>query len=271
MISSLRPTTPQVSARPGRSVRSTDSNEPNDSVSLSRTERSPRPSFWKNNALALGFLALVGVGMGMHQVGVMIHANNPITADAATVSLERELAIGRKCSSSSRPAGTDAVQIARAQEQQETLRSHSTRPELDYSVKIVDSGVRNAYACSDGSLFVEQSLAQALDSTELLFVGAHELGHVEHRHVAERVSYLDQAGWVAHVPIMSQPFVRDFHALSQANERQADCFALDVLKKEGVDSPVETAESALRKTVGSVPQGGSHPPLVERLEALRRC
>lgn len=237
--------------------------EPRDSVTLS----SSGGSFWRRNAMSLAFFALLGLGIGLHQVGVAIHASHPIHPDASSISLEREMAQGQKCALGRAAPVQDPEQASRLARMASRLQPYEHRGA--YQVHLSHNHEKNAAACANRSLFIERDLARVLDDDELLFVGGHEVGHVELRHHATKLSYFDQVGWVGRVPIMSAPFVAELEALGQKLEKQADCYGVAVLRAEGI--PVEKAESALRKTIGDMPQGGDHPPLQERLESMRQC
>jgi predicted Zn-dependent protease len=64
----------------------------------------------------------------------------------------------------------------------------SERPDLRYSVAILNSPTVNAFALPDGQLFVTRGLlALANDEAEVAAVLAHEMAHVIARHAAQRV------------------------------------------------------------------------------------
>ena len=256
---------PAAYARPSVAAPRRAPETPLDTVELSAPQRQ-RPNFWRNNALAIGFMALVGVGIGMHHVGVSLHAAHPIHANAATVTVERELASGQRCVADITNPVKDAPIEARLSQVNARLQPYGQK---HYEIRLNDQHMKNAFACANGTLVVERDLAKALNDNELLFVGAHEQGHVELRHQATKLSYLDQTPWYAHIPIVGGPWATEFSSLSRDLEKAADCHAVRVLRAEGL--PLEVADSALTKTVGNVPQGDTHPQLAERLAALRQC
>lgn len=228
-------------------------------------------SLWKRYAGGLFLAGCVAVGMSLHVAGTALHANHPIVADSTQVTLERELELGSHCqrkATSGRPS-RDAEQEHRVARVGQTLLTHARRSEIPYQVRLENNQRVNAQACSNGALLIERNLARKLDDQELLFVGGHELGHVELRHGATRTSYLDQVGWIMAVPIMREPFARDYEAMSRTHEKAADCYAVGILRAEGI--PVEKAESALLKATEGSPQHGTHPPMTERLQHLRSC
>ncbi len=234
-------------------------------------ERQGGESFWTRYAGGLFLAGCVAVGMSLHVAGTTLHANHPVVADPTQVTLEQELELGSQCqrmATSGRPA-RDAEQEQRVARVGQTLLPHARRSEIPYQVHLENNQRVNAQACSNGALLIERNLARKLDDQELLFVGGHELGHVELRHGVTRTSYLDQVGWIMAVPFMREPFARDYEAMSREHEKAADCYAVGILRAEGI--PVEKAESALLKATEGSPQHGTHPPINERLQHLRSC
>jgi predicted Zn-dependent protease len=70
----------------------------------------------------------------------------------------------------------------------------SERPDLRFSVTILNSPVVNAFALPDGQLFVTRGLlALANDDAEVAGVIAHEMGHVVARHASQRVEQAQNA------------------------------------------------------------------------------
>jgi predicted Zn-dependent protease len=70
----------------------------------------------------------------------------------------------------------------------------SERPDLAYSVTILNSPTVNAFALPDGQLFVTRGLlAIANDEAEVAAVLAHEVGHVVARHAMQRVEQAQNA------------------------------------------------------------------------------
>ncbi|MES2905460.1 MAG: M48 family metalloprotease, partial [Pseudomonadota bacterium] len=71
------------------------------------------------------------------------------------------------------------------------LRKSSEKPNLRYSVTILNSSAINAFALQDGQVFITRGLlALANDEAELAAVLAHEMAHIEANHTIER---MDQA------------------------------------------------------------------------------
>ncbi|MEW6282825.1 MAG: M48 family metalloprotease, partial [Candidatus Eremiobacterota bacterium] len=102
------------------------------------------------------------------------------------------------------------------------------------------------------------------------FIAGHEQGHVELRHQAARLAYLEEAGWRLAVPFVSGPYQGELDQLGQEQEKEADCYALGLIRSKGYG--MDTAGSALAKvTRGNEEQGRDHPSLQARLDNLRAC
>ena len=66
------------------------------------------------------------------------------------------------------------------------LALHGTRPDLDYYFAVIDSDQVNAYAAPGGYIFITRAaLALMEDEAELAAVLAHEIAHVDRRHIVE--------------------------------------------------------------------------------------
>jgi predicted Zn-dependent protease len=80
------------------------------------------------------------------------------------------------------------------------LVAASERPDLTYTVVILNSSGINAFALPNGTIYVTRGLIiLANDEAELASVLAHEMGHVIARHAAIREEQARRAAVVAHV------------------------------------------------------------------------
>jgi predicted Zn-dependent protease len=65
----------------------------------------------------------------------------------------------------------------------------SHQPNLDYSIKVLDNPVVNAFAVPGGFVYLARGiLAYVNDEAELAGVVAHEIGHIAARHSAQQYS-----------------------------------------------------------------------------------
>ena len=69
------------------------------------------------------------------------------------------------------------------------LGALSHQPNLNYSIKVLDSPVVNAFAVPGGYVYLTRGiLAYFNDEAELAGVVAHEIGHIAARHSAQQYS-----------------------------------------------------------------------------------
>ena len=113
--------------------------------------------------------------------------------DALLISEERERALGAQEHPKIIAAFGGAYQNARLQSGLENivarLKRVSPRPDIDYSVTILNTPSVNAFALPGGFLYVTRGLlALANDEDEIAAVLAHEMGHVSSRHAVKRES-----------------------------------------------------------------------------------
>ena len=142
----------------------------------------------------------------------------------------------------------------------------------------------NAFALSDGTIRVYSGLMDMLNDQELLFVLGHEIGHVLKDHVKEKMQVsltvvALRKGLASQQNIVGDLARSDLGAFgqrllnaqfSQQEEREADDFGFQFLKREGHDPTM--AFSALNK-LASLGSGhsflSSHPAPGERAERLQ--
>jgi len=71
----------------------------------------------------------------------------------------------------------------------ESIAAVSERPELDWSFKLVDHELINAFAIPGGYIYITRGILANMNSeAELVAVLAHEVGHVTARHAAQRIT-----------------------------------------------------------------------------------
>lgn len=171
---------------------------------------------------------------------------------------------------------------ARASAEEVFGRVAASHPELPLRLEFRAMGLPNAFALPDGTVILTDELLELdLEEGELLAVLAHEAGHVYHRHglrtVLENSSlailvgvYLGDFGSAAST-LASLPVFFSRAAYSRAHETEADSFALDLLRREGVaERHFATLMRKLSESAGDDPHGAlqylsSHPPTEERI------
>lgn len=153
---------------------------------------------------------------------------------------------------------------------------------LNYAVYLTKDV--NAFAMADGTVRVYSGLMDIMTDDELRFVIGHEIGHVYHGHSKEKLKTayataaarqgVAAAGGTAgrlaagQLGALGQQIINA--QFSQAEEKQADQYGLEFLKRNGY-SP-KAAPAALRKLGGG--GGGltsSHPGSEERAAALEKA
>lgn len=123
------------------------------------------------------------------------------------------------------------------------------RPNLEYSFKVLDTPVVNAFAVPGGYVYLTRGiLAYLNDEAELAGVIGHELGHVNARHSAQSYSkaQLAQLGlgigaalsetFAQYAGIASFGVSMLFLKFSRDNEREADELGVEYSAKTGYDS-----------------------------------
>jgi len=129
------------------------------------------------------------------------------------------------------------------------LASGSERPNLDWTFRVVDDPMINAFALPGGYLYVTRGILAHMDNeAELVSVLGHEIGHVTARHGVSQMSraQLAQLG-LGLGGILAPEKMQDFGSLAQTglgllflkhgrdDERQADDLGLRYLVKLGYD------------------------------------
>lgn len=179
-------------------------------------------------------------------------AANPVTGrqDFMLISEAEEIELGRKVAASvTREHGLydDARLAAYVGDLGRKLGKLSHRPQLDYSIEILDSPVVNAFAAPGGHLFFTRGILATLNSeAELAGVIGHEIGHVTARHSAQQLSRAQAAQIGLIIPqVLGLPVLSGlaevgmglfFMKYSRDNEREADSLAVEYATRAGYDA-----------------------------------
>ncbi len=168
------------------------------------------------------------------------------------------------------------------------LASHSERPTLPWSFKLVDDPMVNAFALPGGFIFVTRGIMVALNSeAELAGVIGHEIGHVTARHSASQMSrqQLQQIGLgvgavlssdvASAAGVLSAGLGLLNMSYSRGDESQSDELGVRYMSRAGYDPNAlvgvfQTLALASGGGEGSVPEWAStHPNPVNRAEDIR--
>ncbi|UCE17405.1 MAG: M48 family metalloprotease, partial [Gemmatimonadota bacterium] len=166
----------------------------------------------------------------------------------------------------------------------------SHRPQLQFTFRVLDSPVVNAFAVPGGYVYVTRGILSFMNNeAELAAVLAHEIGHITARHTAQQYSKAQLAGLGLGVgQILSENFRKYagyaefgvgllFLRFSRDNERQADQLGVEYSSKVGYDA-TKMADffTSLERLAGGAEQGGlpgwfsTHPNPADRVAATRR-
>ncbi len=179
-------------------------------------------------------------------------AANPVTGkqDFMLISESEEIEMGKKVDASVvKEYGLydDPRLTAYVSDMGRRLGKLSHRPQLEYSFKILDSPVVNAFAAPGGYLFFTRGILATLNSeAELAGVMGHELGHVTARHSAQQLSKAQAAQIGLIIPqviggsllsgLAQAGMGLFFMKYSRDNEREADSLSVEYATKAGYDA-----------------------------------
>jgi predicted Zn-dependent protease len=153
------------------------------------------------------------------------------------------------------------------------LAAASERPHLDWTFRVLDDTLVNAFALPGGYIYITRGILAHFDSeAELASVLGHEIGHVTARHGANQMSkaQLTQLGLGATAVLAPENLqnVVDlagtatglvFLKFSRDDERQADDLGLRYVLSTGYDPrPMGNVFLTLKRV--SQAEGGSGPP-----------
>jgi predicted Zn-dependent protease len=170
------------------------------------------------------------------------------------------------------------------------LAAKSERPDLEWSFRVMDAPLVNAFALPGGYIYITRGIIAHLQSeAELATVLGHEIGHVTARHSVSQMSKAQVAQIGLGVgSVLAPEYAQDFGSLAQMglgllflkygrdDERQADELGLRYLLRAGYDPrPAVGVFDTLGRVSASaggerVPGWAStHPAPENRIEAMQ--
>ncbi|WP_250645598.1 M48 family metalloprotease [Salidesulfovibrio onnuriiensis] len=203
------------------------------------------------------FLKLTGVGALALVAGC---AKNPVTGESQfmLVSEEQEIALDKQASPYQFSNDYGAVQDAALNKYVSGVGMHlastSHRPQMPYNFRCLNATYVNAYAFPGGSVGVTRAIMLQLENeAELAALLGHEIGHVNARHTAERMSKQQGLGLLVGLgsaaagayssglgSLVSQAGGFGASALlasySRDDERQADALGMEYMFRGGYDT-----------------------------------
>ena len=231
-------------------------------------------------SISLLLLTAPGCGSAFQNINILSDADEIALGREFSREIEREVKLY-----------TDPEVVRYVDELGQTLARHSTRSNIPYYIKVVDTDEVNAFALPGGYLYVNRGLISiAATESELAGVVAHEIGHVAGRHGAKALTR--QLGFEIILGMISGRnasgvrraasqlagvggILSMLHYSRQA-EREADALAVVNLREAGYDPRgVATFFEKLLEINDREPGAlaslfATHPPSRERVENTRK-
>ena len=215
----------------------------------------------------------------------------PVAAEyaALNVPLTWEERLGREATALLEKRVFSTTQLPSERRDALTDRFEAIAPEdgRDYSIRFRASKIGpNALALPGGVIYVTDELVElAPDDDAVLGVLAHELGHIQRRHLMRRLFASAAVGAAAAVlfgdvstVLAALPAILIELDYSRAMEREADLYAVDLLRANGISTgSLATLFERMQKAHdkrGSKSDWpaylSTHPPTLERIELFRK-
>jgi Zn-dependent protease with chaperone function len=174
---------------------------------------------------------------------------------------------------------------SRRERLQQRFQALAPRDGRSYEIRFRASKIGpNAFAAPGGIVYVSDELVRlAPDDDAVLGVLAHELGHIEHRHLLRRLVASAAVGGLATLVIgdvstllAAVPATLVDLEYSRAAEREADAFAIALLRRHGIPTAptAELLERMSKRAAEPEARGfpaylSTHPSTPERIQAFR--
>jgi TPR repeat protein/Zn-dependent protease with chaperone function len=217
------------------------------------------------NAIAAVLLALsrtdyrVDLSSVVEIWGDVIRDADKFGRTLTTVSIEKEIEIGNEIAKSFHPISDENLQKY-INEVGQTLTAHVRRRGIPYKFQVIDWPVVNAFAVAGGHIYITTGMLNSIDSeAELAGILAHEIAHVDLKHVIQALQYELLLRRIVGEDLASIVRVGEYLltvSYSEQREREADRTGMIIMAEAGY-SPIE----AIRAFVGV---GSELPPLPER-------
>jgi predicted Zn-dependent protease len=201
------------------------------------------------------------------------------------ISTEKEIEIGRNIAATIAgrfPVSTDAALTRYVNLVGLTVASQAPRPDITYRFAVLETPVVNAYAAPGGYVFITRGALGLIHSeAELAGVLAHEVGHVNRRHVIEGIRKSDTMREVRNTvdlrgatldAVVGTGTNALFTGLSRGDELEADSLGLEYAAGAGYDpGGLAAFVGRLDQHAGEGPVSeffATHPRPDERVERL---
>jgi Zn-dependent protease with chaperone function len=238
--------------------------------------------------------AVLSIGLVIATLWLLVTQVVPVAAEAIArrIPVETEAALGRQTLEGMEEFLLQPSQLPEA-------RQAGLRAKFDQMVRAAGAATpyrlefraspvigANAFALPAGIIVMTDGLVKSsVDDAEVLGVLAHELGHVHHRHTMRRllegsaivliiaavtgdVASASSLAAGAPAALLQMKYSRD-------NEREADHYAIDMMRAAGLDprhlaALLQRIEAQAPERFGAVPDFLSSHPSTEEREALAR-
>jgi len=242
-------------------------------------------------------VAAVTLAPGRRMAGLLAEEPHITISPLNKLSDEDELALGRRFAAQlekEQPSVSNALIDRYLGGMVAKLAAQSQRPDLPYSIKLVNSHVPNAFSLPGGFLYVNRGLIELVASEdELAAALGHEIGHVVGRHVVNQL-LLSFAARSVLKPVLDnldkqndviERIIVQFGGavamlamlhFSRRDEAAADLLGFYEMLRAGWDphgflklfNRLEALENS--SSGRPIPFLSDHPPTPERAEAIRR-
>jgi predicted Zn-dependent protease len=174
-------------------------------------------------------------------------------ATACGVTTQQEVALGQQQSAEINrqlPLITDAAVTRYINTLGQQLARQGPRQDVPWTFYVVNSDIMNAFSLAGGYIYINRGIIErARNLSELASVVAHEIGHVEERHVVQSINRQQAAGLginLAYILLGRAPSQAEqaaiqvggtayFARYSRDMEYQADADAVALTTRAGID------------------------------------
>ena len=262
----------------------------------------PEDRIFQRRLTRRDFLWLMSAaGAGVAGAGLHGCATDPVSGKQVVVGLtpQQELALDQNQSPFQFSTDYGTVQDSGLNDYVNNVGSKlgtaSHRPNMPYSIRVVNANYINAYAFPGGSIALTRGLLVELENeAELAALLGHEVGHISARHAAEQAgkTMVTQAALVSGAVLASAADARLGNAVyglgstgagallshySRNNERESDALGLAYMTKTGYNPQgMLGLTDVLRRQNKSQPGAietmfATHPPSDERYRNAQKA
>lgn len=216
-----------------------------------------------------------------------------VSLTACAISVQREVELGNQYAAElarELPLVEDPAVQQAIDDFMQPILAHTTRPELPWTVAVVNAEMVNAFAVPGGHLYVTRGLIEAARGyDELAGVMGHEMAHVDLRHSVDQLqkaTVAETGVTVGYVLLGREPgdvekaalnvtAAAVFAKFSRDDEREADRASVAYMTRAGINPEglirmFETLASLQQDRPGVVEQFfASHPMTDDRITDVR--